>query len=44
MKIPRVIAFGQAGVDFVGREQNTSLKEMLTFEKAAGGTPANVSV
>lgn len=44
MKIPRVIAFGQAGVDFVGREQNTSLKEMLTFEKAAGGTPANVAV
>jgi len=44
MKVRKVIAFGQAGVDFVGREQNTSLKDMLSFQKAAGGTPANVAV
>jgi fructokinase len=40
----RVIALGQAGVDFVGREPDTSLKDMRTFEKAGGGTPANTAV
>jgi sugar/nucleoside kinase (ribokinase family) len=39
-----VIALGQAGVDFVGREPNTSLQDMHTFEKAGGGTPANTAV
>lgn len=39
-----IIALGQAGVDFVGREPNTSLQNMRTFEKAGGGTPANTAV
>jgi sugar/nucleoside kinase (ribokinase family) len=39
-----VVALGQAGVDFVGREPNTSLQNMRTFEKAGGGTPANTAV
>jgi len=44
MDEPKVIALGQAGVDFVGREKNTALKDMITFEKAGGGTPANTAV
>ncbi len=40
----RVIAVGQAGVDFVGCEPNTSLQNMRTFEKAGGGTPTNTAV
>ncbi|MHA1169871.1 MAG: carbohydrate kinase family protein, partial [Candidatus Hodarchaeales archaeon] len=44
MKKQSVIALGQAGADFVGREPNTSLQNMRTFEKAGGGTPANTAV
>lgn len=44
MDVSKVIALGQAGVDFVGREQSTSLKDMHTFQKAGGGTPANTAV
>jgi fructokinase len=39
----KVISLGELLIDFVPKEKGKSLKDILEFEKAAGGAPANVA-
>ena len=39
-----VVACGEMLVDFIALEQGCTLADAQTFEKAAGGAPANVAV
>ncbi|MFC0472600.1 PfkB family carbohydrate kinase [Halalkalibacter kiskunsagensis] len=38
----KVMSLGELLIDFVPKEKGKSLKEVMEFEKAAGGAPANV--
>lgn len=42
--MPAVITFGEALVDFTAREAGIPLEEASSFDRAAGGAPANVAV
>ena len=39
----KVISIGEALIDFIPNQKGCSLKEVLGFERVAGGAPANVS-
>jgi fructokinase len=39
----KVVSLGELLIDFVPKEKGQSLKDVLEFEKAAGGAPANVA-
>lgn len=39
----KVISIGEALIDFIPNEKGCSLKEVVGFERVAGGAPANVS-
>ncbi|WP_336623179.1 PfkB family carbohydrate kinase [Alkalihalophilus lindianensis] len=39
----KVISIGELLIDFLPKEKGKSLKEVVDFEKAAGGAPANVA-
>ncbi|ARK30081.1 PfkB family carbohydrate kinase [Halalkalibacter krulwichiae] len=39
----KVISLGELLIDFMPKEKGKSLKEVVDFEKAAGGAPANVA-
>ena len=39
----RVISIGEALIDFIPNQKGCELKNVLGFERVAGGAPANVS-
>ena len=39
----KVISIGEALIDFIPNEKGCSLKDVINFERVAGGAPANVS-
>ena len=41
--MPRVFTIGEALIDFIPNEKGISLSEVISFDKAPGGAPANVA-
>ena len=39
----KVITIGEALIDFIPNQKGCSLKEVVGFERVAGGAPANVA-
>ncbi len=39
----RVISIGEALIDFIPNQKGVGLKDVLGFERVAGGAPANVA-
>ena len=39
----RVISIGEALIDFIPNQKVCELKDVISFERVAGGAPANVS-
>ena len=38
----KILAIGEALIDFIPSEKGCSLKDVVSFERVAGGAPANV--
>jgi fructokinase len=43
VKLSRVFTIGEALIDFIPNEKGISLSEVISFDKAPGGAPANVA-